>query len=169
VAGGRQRGEARVVQPGDRGRARRGTAATAGSSRGPRPGGSADGVRAGRPAAWRRDGVVVESALGAPEAVLHDGRRGADDARRGSASWPARRHRARLLLLAPATDTRKSADRRRPWRLRALLAFADPIRDGVRDALRIATAAGIQTIVDRRPPATTAAIAAEAGLGASTS
>ena len=132
-------------------------------------------------AAWRRDGVVVESALGAPEAVLAlAGAPAAErDAWLGIVSGEAATGR-RLLLLAArdgldgaargSTDRGsmdQAADDGAPWRIRAILAFADPIRDGVRDALRMATEAGIQTIVVTGDhPATTAAIAAEAGLGA---
>jgi Ca2+-transporting ATPase len=124
-------------------------------------------------AAWRRNGAVVESALGAPEAVL--ALAGASDAERdawlGLVAGEAGSGR-RLLLLAARDATAHVDDGgdgadRGPWRLRAILAFADPIRDGVREALRTATGAGIQTIiVTGDHPATTAAIAAEAGLGA---
>ena len=70
---------------------------------------------------------------------------------------PAARH--------PGVGRRRRGDA--PWRLRAVLAFADPIRQGVREALQMATEAGIQTVVVTGDhPATTAAIAAEAGLGA---
>ena len=125
-------------------------------------------------AAWRRDGVVVESALGAPEAVLAlAGAPAAErDAWLGIVSGEAATGR-RLLLLAARDGVDgtarggPAADDDAPWRIRAILAFADPIRDGVRDALRMATEAGIQTIVVTGDhPATTAAIAAEAGLGA---
>ena len=123
-------------------------------------------------ASWRRDGEVIESALGAPEAVL--ALADAPAAQRvgwlGLVAGEAGSGR-RLLLLAArgGTDGMDGASSRprEPWRLRAVLAFADPIRDGVRDALRTATDAGIQTIiVTGDHPATTAAIASEAGLGA---
>ena len=72
----------------------------------------------------------------------------------------------RLLLLA-ARDASADGASSGPWHVRGLLAFADPIRDGVREALRLATGGGIQTIVVTGDhPATTAAIAADAGLGA---
>jgi Ca2+-transporting ATPase len=130
-------------------------------------------------AAWRRDGRIVESTLGAPEAVLALSSVDAADREAwlrliaGEAETGGR-----LLLLAtrepvsgPATAKDARAEARPAhgpaWRLRALLAFADPIRDGVRDALRMATEAGIQTVVVTGDhPRTTAAIAAEAGLGA---
>jgi len=119
-------------------------------------------------AAWRHDGIVVESALGAPEAVLTMA--GVAPAERegwlGIVAGEAATGR-RLLLLAARDGADGTAAPESRWRIRALLAFADPIRDGVRDALRMATAAGIQTVVVTGDhPATTAAIAAEAGLGA---
>ncbi|HEX5589126.1 MAG TPA: HAD-IC family P-type ATPase, partial [Candidatus Limnocylindrales bacterium] len=53
-----------------------------------------------------------------------------------------------------------------PWRILALLGFADPIRPGMDAALREAADAGIQTIVVTGDhPATAAAIARSAGLG----
>jgi Ca2+-transporting ATPase len=119
-------------------------------------------------AAWRHDGVVVESALGAPEAVLTMAGVAATEREGwlGIVAGEAATGR-RLLLLAARDGADGSAAPQSRWRIRALLAFADPIRDGVRDALRMATAAGIQTVVVTGDhPATTAAIAAEAGLGA---
>jgi magnesium-transporting ATPase (P-type) len=130
-------------------------------------------------ASWRRNGTVVESALGAPEAVLAlaDAPTAERDAWLGLVAGEAGSGR-RLLLLAARDGTDGSngtnrtngsdhGSRAAPWRLRAILAFADPIRDNVRDALHMATDAGIQTIiVTGDHPATTAAIAAEAGLGA---
>jgi len=114
--------------------------------------------------------------MGAPEAVL--ALAGAPPAERDS--WlgvvTGEAATGRRLLLLAARDgldgsapggTDRAAGDGAPWRIRAILAFADPIRDGVRDALRMATEAGIQTIVVTGDhPATTAAIAAEAGLGA---
>jgi magnesium-transporting ATPase (P-type) len=101
--------------------------------------------------------------LGAPEAVL--ARCGAlGDTDRDN--WHVRTELeagrgARLLLLAEAWD----ADPLRPV---AVLAFADPIRDGVRSALGVTRTAGIQTIVVTGDhPATAIAIARAAGLGAS--
>ncbi|HEX5013904.1 MAG TPA: HAD-IC family P-type ATPase [Candidatus Limnocylindrales bacterium] len=127
-------------------------------------------------ATWRSPGNrVVESALGAPEAVLALSEAGDGD----RADWLRLVGREaetgrRLLLLASRDATGDGTGDASgdglagvPWRVRALVAFADPIRDGVREALRTATEAGIQTVVVTGDhPATTAAIAAEAGLGA---
>ena len=109
----------------------------------------------------RRDGVVEELALGAPEAVLalSDG---LDAGERDE--WHRLIDRGaeageRLLLLAGRRDAE-------PWRPHALIGFADRLRPGIGDALRLATGAGVQTIVVTGDhPLTAAAIAHEAGLG----
>ena len=110
----------------------------------------------------RRDGRVEELALGAPESVLALAGDLADTER---AAWhevitTEAARGGRLLLLAERLDD----EAWRPW---AILVFADPLRAGVGDALRTAAGAGIQTVVVTGDhPATTAAIAREAGLGA---
>jgi Ca2+-transporting ATPase len=54
-----------------------------------------------------------------------------------------------------------------PWRMRALIGFADPIRPGIADALATARGAGIQVVVVTGDhPRTAATIAREAGLDA---
>ncbi|HET9346476.1 MAG TPA: HAD-IC family P-type ATPase, partial [Candidatus Limnocylindrales bacterium] len=120
-------------------------------------------------AAWRSsDGRTVESALGAPEAVLSLARVTAEDsAWRRLVEREAGTGRRLLLLASRDGSGGEVAGADRDWAVRALLAFADPIRDGVREALVMATEAGIQTVVVTGDhPATAAAIAAEAGLGA---
>lgn len=126
---------------------------------------SADGPADARPwsMTWvRRDGIEEGLAIGAPEAVL--GLPSSEDIDR--ASWRAVVEReatsgGRLLLLARATDTEA-------WRPIAVVAFADPIRDGVAESVGVALGAGIQTVVVTGDhPATAAAIAAEAGIDAS--
>ncbi|MGD0247663.1 MAG: HAD-IC family P-type ATPase [Candidatus Limnocylindrales bacterium] len=101
-----------------------------------------------------------ELALGAPEAVLEM-----------CESVPARELAAwhdliesgaeageRLLLLARCIDGKA-------WLPLGVLAFADRIRPGIRDAMALAKAAGIQPlVVTGDHPATAAAIAADAGL-----
>jgi Ca2+-transporting ATPase len=65
----------------------------------------------------------------------------------------------RLLLLARAVDDG-------PWHPAAILAFADPLRDDVREAMATTHGAGIQTlVVTGDHPATATAIARDAGLG----
>ena len=65
----------------------------------------------------------------------------------------------RLLLLARASDPDV-------WHPTAIIAFADPLRDHIPEAVAIARDAGIQTVVVTGDhPATAAAIAREAGIG----
>jgi Ca2+-transporting ATPase len=100
-------------------------------------------------------------ASGAPEAILElAGERVASAAHE---AW----HRlvageadrgSRLLLLAARTDGE-------PWRLEALLAFRDPLRPEIAEAVASATAAGIQTImVTGDHPSTAASIARAAAM-----
>jgi Ca2+-transporting ATPase len=66
----------------------------------------------------------------------------------------------RLLALA-----RRSPDGSADWGVRAVIGFADPIREGIVEAMATADRAGIQTIVVTGDhPATARAIAAAAGL-----
>jgi Ca2+-transporting ATPase len=120
-----------------------------------------DGAPFGRTRS-RRDGRLEELALGAPEAVLELDALLADREREAwqrAVATEATRG-GRLLLLAGRLGDEA-------WRPRAILVFTDPLRADVRDALRVAGEAGIQTIVVTGDhPATTAAIAREAGLGA---
>ena len=122
------------------------------------------------------NGRTVESGLGAPEAVLAlagaaSGTATASASGATDGAWVDLVNReagsGRRLLLLAARDASADGATHGPWHVRGLLAFADPIRDGVREALRLATGGGIQTIVVTGDhPATTAAIAADAGLGA---
>ncbi|MEX1170186.1 MAG: HAD-IC family P-type ATPase, partial [Chloroflexota bacterium] len=101
----------------------------------------------------------VELAIGAPESILD------------LASVPDRerpRWHERLETQAAAGE-RLVALARRPeggrWEVRALIGFADPLREGIREALQTARDAGIEVIVVTGDhPATAAAIAGEAGL-----
>ncbi len=107
----------------------------------------------------RRGGADLDLLIGAPEVVLD---LELDDSVEAD-GWRSLVQRAtddgdRLLVLA-----RGNGDD--AWRPIAALAFADPIRAGVPDALRLATGAGIQTIVVTGDhAATAAAIARAAGL-----
>ncbi|HSK51624.1 MAG TPA: cation-transporting P-type ATPase, partial [Clostridia bacterium] len=108
----------------------------------------------------RRDGRVETLAIGAPEAVLREtGLNGA-----AQKAWD------RLIDEAAASGERTVAVAGRatdeaPWQMRALIGFADPLRDGIADALSMARTAGIQTVVVTGDhPLTAAAIAGEAGL-----
>ena len=111
-----------------------------------------------------RWGATTERlALGAPEAVF-ELVSGAREPTAQLEPWrKAAERRAtvgeRVLALARAT-----ADQ--PWLVEALIGFADSPREGVAEALREATDAGIQTvIVTGDHPATATAIARTLGLG----
>jgi Ca2+-transporting ATPase len=111
-------------------------------------------------------------ALGAPETVLamveSDGAAAAAADRKAAfepGAWLAR------LDEGAAAGERMVALARRdgsgPWRMRALIGFADPLRPGIREAMAMAAGAGIQAlIVTGDHPRTAAAIAREAGLAA---
>jgi Ca2+-transporting ATPase len=107
------------------------------------------------------DGATEEAALGAPERVLDlapDLPPVTRDAWLGAVRDEASRGR-RLLLHARRGATGA-------WQPVSILAFADPLRDGVRDALDMAREAGIRTIiVTGDHPVTAVAIARDAGLG----
>ncbi len=108
------------------------------------------------------DGSSVEEelALGAPEAVLE---MCTGVAEQEAATWrelieTGAEAGERLLLLARCS----AGDH---WLPLGVLAFADRIRPGIREAMAQAAAAGIQTmVVTGDHPATAAAIAADAGL-----
>jgi Ca2+-transporting ATPase len=127
---------------------------------------SAEGPSDGRPwsTTWaRRDGIEEGLAIGAPEAVLDLAGSPVD-----VLPWRALVDReaeagGRLLLLARSTDPAGTA-----WTPLAVIAFADPLRREVVDAMRLAQRGGIQTVVVTGDhPATAATIALEAGIHAS--
>jgi Ca2+-transporting ATPase len=112
----------------------------------------------------RRRGCVEDLALGAPEVVLAY----------VEADSPDPTVRVRWLDLIEATASTgerlvalaRSVDDG-PWRMRALVGFADPIRPGIADAMSLARGAGIQVVVVTGDhPATAATIAREANLEA---
>ncbi|HEY4633662.1 MAG TPA: cation-transporting P-type ATPase [Candidatus Limnocylindrales bacterium] len=123
---------------------------------------SADPPRDGRPYSRTvagRDGVVEELALGAPEAVLalSEGP-GLEIGRWHALVDGAAEEGRRLLLLSGRRDDG-------PWMPRTLLSFSDTLRAGVPGALRVATEAGIQTVVVTGDHRNTAiAIARAAGI-----
>jgi P-type Ca2+ transporter type 2C len=107
----------------------------------------------------RVDGTTCELAIGAPEVVLSLVAPPADE----RAAWVA------MVEANAASGERLVALARRRagegWTVRALIGFADPLRDGIREALRTARAAGISVIVVTGDhPLTAAAVAAAAGL-----
>ncbi len=104
--------------------------------------------------------VVEELALGAPEAVLDmcKGQAAAEHDRWHELVESGAKAGERLLLLARLSE---DGD----WVPVGVLAFADRIRTGIREAMALAAAAGIQPmVVTGDHPSTAAAIAAEAGL-----
>jgi Ca2+-transporting ATPase len=123
----------------------------------------AAGAGDGRSFSWtraRRNGLVEELALGAPEAVLemvNGDQAPIDDAWRelvGSRTSTG----ARLLLLARREDGGT-------WRPEAALEFRDQLRTGVPEALALASGAGIQAVMVTGDHALTAStIGREAGL-----
>ena len=108
------------------------------------------------------DGRIATLAIGAPETILRSGRDRRGGARRLGGVADSRAPRA-----ANASSASRRATTADPSPCAALIGFADPLRDGIREALRTATDAGIQTIVVTGDhPLTAAAIAREAGLEA---
>jgi Ca2+-transporting ATPase len=108
------------------------------------------------------DGTAGEEelALGAPEAVLAmcSGLAAAEHDRWHELVESGAKAGERLLLLARCLEGGR-------WVPLGVLAFADRIRPGIREAMALATAAGIQPmVVTGDHPSTAAAIAAEAGL-----
>ncbi|HEX7591815.1 MAG TPA: HAD-IC family P-type ATPase [Candidatus Limnocylindrales bacterium] len=104
--------------------------------------------------------AVEELALGAPEAVLAmcSGLAPAEVSQWHDLVESGAEAGERLLLLARCLEGDK-------WLPLGVLAFADPIRPGIREAMALAIAAGIQPmVVTGDHPTTAAAIAAEAGL-----
>jgi P-type Ca2+ transporter type 2C len=125
----------------------------------------ADPVADGRPISRTRSrlgdgtGMIEELAIGAPEAILTL----TAPPPEAVAAWAALVERQagageRLVAVARRSD---GAD----WTVRTLVGFADPLRDGIREALEAARVAGIEVIVVTGDhPSTAAAIAAAAGL-----
>jgi len=69
-------------------------------------------------------------------------------------------------LLDETTEERDTIEPESGFEFRGLLAFEDPLREGVRDAVRICTDAGIRVImITGDHPGTARAIAQEIGLG----
>jgi Ca2+-transporting ATPase len=110
----------------------------------------------------RRAGRVVDAALGAPEAVIELATAGSPWSEVVGGSIDSGE---RLLALASRSGDDDSPP---PYEVRAILGFADPLRPGIGDALRLATEAGIQTlVVTGDHPGTARAIGLAAGLDVS--
>ncbi len=125
---------------------------------------ASDALPVTRTRAWR-EGKIESLALGAPEVVLAyvETNGGMDALERGR--WTVLIEATadageRLVALARQMDDE-------PWRVRALVGFADPIRPGIDDAMATARRAGIQVVVVTGDhPRTAATIARQAGLDA---
>ena len=127
-----------------------------------------EGPTGGRPYSRTRsrlDGEEIGLVMGAPEAVLAlPVAAGVDREAWDALVADGTGRGSRVLLLARTVATDGDADTIEPL---AALGFADPIRADVADALRLATGAGIQTVVVTGDhPATAAAVARAAGLPA---
>jgi Ca2+-transporting ATPase len=107
----------------------------------------------------RRDGHAETLLIGAPEAVLAE----ATGDRGSRTAWEvlidgAAASGERTVGVARGRDTGA-------LEMRALIGFADPLRDGIREAIATARGAGIQVVmVTGDHPATAAAIAEQAGI-----
>ena len=105
------------------------------------------------------DGAACELAIGAPEVVFSLVAPAADERH----AWVSR-----VEANAVAGERLVALARRRAgeaWTVRALIGFADPLRDGIRDALKTARTAGISVVVVTGDhPLTAAAVATAAGL-----
>ncbi|MGH2407359.1 MAG: HAD-IC family P-type ATPase, partial [Candidatus Limnocylindrales bacterium] len=105
-----------------------------------------------------------ELALGAAEALVAvaDG-----DAWLGLVAGGAAAGERLVVLAERAAD--RAPERDAPWTPRAVIAFADPLREGIREAVVAVREAGIQVlVVTGDHPGTAAAIAREAGIEADT-
>ncbi|MGE0486010.1 MAG: cation-translocating P-type ATPase [Gammaproteobacteria bacterium] len=119
---------------------------------------------------WRDGRVIVAAQKGAPEAVLQACAIGADDV----ATWRARIDELaagahKVIACAERTfdeDGWPGGEPDRGYRFVGLLAFEDPLRPGVREAVRDCARAGIRVLMlTGDHPHTAAAVAREIGLG----
>ena len=107
-----------------------------------------------------------ELAIGAPEVVLALVAPPAEQQQAWHALTEAgARSGERLVALARRRDNSDGDGDDQPWQMRALIGFADPLREGIPEALAAAQRAGVGVIVVTGDhPLTAGAIAADAGL-----
>ncbi|HET6401085.1 MAG TPA: cation-translocating P-type ATPase [Candidatus Kapabacteria bacterium] len=116
---------------------------------------------------WQSGEEIVAAIKGAPETVLAVSKI-SSEAREGVqqtiTAWAARG--LRVLAVAMARGDRQETDRNAyPFQFLGLLAFADPIRDGIPEAVRECYAAGIRIVmITGDHPETARAIAEQAGI-----
>jgi Ca2+-transporting ATPase len=116
------------------------------------------------------DGRVLVAVKGAPEAILEicsltDAERNEWMARVGEFAASAHKVIACARLIMPA-DQWRGGEPERDYEFVGILAFEDPIRDGVADAVRMAQRSGIHVImVTGDHPTTASAVARELGIG----
>jgi Ca2+-transporting ATPase len=117
---------------------------------------------------WRRDDQLTAFAKGALEPMLErtaatpDVRAQADAA---NARFAGRGMRVVALATGPAAGSKTRAEAEAGLRFAGLVAFADPIREGVREALAECATAGIRVVmITGDHPATARAVAQDLGL-----
>ncbi len=115
--------------------------------------------------AWRVEGGVMRAAKGAPEAILRLAH-ASDEARvrYGAVVEEMAREGMRVLAVAETEPVAGDPDAA-PYRLLGLVAFEDPIRDDVPQAVAAARRAGVSVaMITGDYPATALSIAREAGI-----
>ena len=123
-----------------------------------------------RPSSRRSDGRLIAVTKGAGELVLAMTDLAADERR----SWTERLvryagegHKVIGCAWREVEDDWAGGEPDRGYRWAGLLAFEDPVREGVPEAVRQCRAAGIRVVmVTGDHPATAAAVARQIGLGA---
>jgi len=117
---------------------------------------------------WRVESGALKAAKGAPEAIFRLAH-ASDESRARYAAIVEEMARDGLRVLAVAETEATQGDlEAAPYRLLGLLAFEDPIRDDVPDAVAAARRAGVEVaMITGDYPATALAIARAAGIDAS--
>jgi len=117
---------------------------------------------------WRRDDQLISYAKGALEPMLERTAAASDvRARAEAANARFAAHGMRVIALAsgPAASAATRTGAEAGLRFLGLVAFADPIREGVREALAECTSAGIRVVmITGDHPATARAVARDLGL-----
>lgn len=114
---------------------------------------------------WRVEGGALKAAKGAPEAILRLAHAGEDErARYGEVVEEMARQGMRVLAVAETEPVATDAGAA-PYAFRGLVAFEDPIRDDVPQAVAAARRAGVSVaMIMGDYPATALAVARAAGI-----